>query len=282
MRSLTTLRAAGIAALLATGGAGIASAADMMAPPPPPPPMMQAPPLDVGGGFYLRGDVGTSYYSAGNVHNRPPLASTTTLDSGLDSTAFIGIGAGYQFNSFLRADITADYRFGSKFRVLEQTTGPAPATPAAPGYNLTKGKYSSTVLLANGYVDMGTWHRITPYVGVGLGMAAVTMSGVTDTGFGAFAGGSGRAADQTKYNFAWALHAGATYDLSANLKADVGYRYVNMGTVNSATVVCGVPCTAYHAQIKRLDSHDLRVGLRYVFADMAAPTMYAPPLVRKY
>lgn len=274
MRSLTTLRAAGIAALLATGSTGLAYAADMNYPPPPPP-MAPPPALDVGGGFYLRGDVGLGIYDTKDISLQPPVAATRTLSSSLNGAAFIGIGVGYQFNSFLRGDITGEYRFGSKFRVFEETAG------APPGYNITRGTFSNAVLLANGYVDLGTWHRMTPYLGAGVGMAAVMTSKVTDTGYGAFAGGSGRAADQTKYNFAWALHAGVTYDLTANIKADVGYRYLNLGTVNSGNVVCTVPCAPYRARLRQLDSHDLRIGLRYVFADIAP--MYAPgPLIRKY
>lgn len=274
MRSLTTLRAAGIAALLATGSSGLAFAADILAPPPPP--LMAPPPaLDAGGGFYLRGDVGMGIYNAKDISLQPPIGGSTTLSSSLDSMAFIGIGAGYQFNSFLRGDITTEYRFGSKFRVIEETAG------APPGYNITRGTFSNAVVLANGYVDLGTWSRMTPYIGAGVGMAAVMTSKVTDTGYGAFAGGSGRASDQTKYNFAWAIHVGTTYDLTANIKADVGYRYLNLGTVNSGNVVCTVPCAPYHARMRRLDSHDLRIGLRYVFADMAP--MYTPgPLIRKY
>lgn len=278
MRSLTSLRVAGFAALLA---AGAASAADM--PAPPPIPMAPPPSYDVGGGFYLRGDVGMGLYQPDAVELRPAIANTTTLSSSLGNNAFIGIGAGYQFNSFLRADVTGEYRFASSFRIFEQTTGPLPATPGAPGYNIARGRLSSGVVLANAYVDLGTWHRITPYIGAGVGMAALTTSGVTDRGYGAFAGGFGRAADRTQYNFAWALHAGMTYDLSANLKADVGYRYLNMGTARSSNVVCTVACTSYRAEIKGLDSHDLRIGLRYVFADTAVAPSYMPgPLVRKY
>lgn len=279
MRSLKSLRVAGFAALLA---AGAASAADMPAPPPIP---MAPPPavLDAGGGFYLRGDVGMGLHNPDKIELRPAIANTTTLMGTLGDNAFVGIGAGYQFNSFLRADVTGEYRFASSFRILEQTTGPAPATPANPGYNIARGRLSAGVVMANAYVDLGTWHRITPYIGGGVGIAALTTSDVTDRGFGAFAGGFGRAADRTQYNFAWALHAGLSYDLSANLKADVGYRYLNMGTARSSNVVCSVPCTTYRAEIKGLDSHDLRIGLRYVFADTAVAPVYAPgPLVRKY
>jgi opacity protein-like surface antigen len=105
-------------------------------------------------------------------------------------------------------------------------------------------------------------------------------SGVRDYGFGAFAGGFGQAADKTDTRFAWAIHAGLGYDLSANWKAEAGYRYLHLGTVNSATVICTVPCAGYNPRIKNLNSHEVKVGLRYVFAD--APVFAPGPLTRKY
>ncbi|HRE22461.1 MAG TPA: outer membrane beta-barrel protein [Rhabdaerophilum sp.] len=283
MRSLKTLLAAGYAALLATGTAGTALAADMTAPPAPPPmPMAPPPALDAGGGFYLRGDIGVGSHNDSGILNVPGGANYQVLASSHGSTAFIGIGAGYAFNSWLRADATLEYRKASKFKLTELDTRGTVAT-GDDGINVTSGKVSAIVGLANAYVDLGTWHRITPFIGAGIGFASITTSDVRDVGYAAFAGGTGRAADKSSTRLAWAVHAGLGYDLSTNLKAEVAYRYLNMGTVNTGTVVCTVPCTAYNARIKSLDSHDIKVGLRYVFADMApAPSFMPGPLVRKY
>lgn len=283
MRSLKTLLAAGYAALLATGAAGTALAADMTAPPPPPPvPMAPPPALDAGGGFYLRGDIGVGSHNDSGILNVPGGANYQVLASSHGSTAFLGIGAGYAFNSWLRADATLEYRKASKFKLTELDNRGTVAT-ADDGINVTSGKVSAIVGLANAYVDLGTWHRITPFIGAGVGFATVSTSDVRDVGYAAFAGGTGRAADKSSTRLAWALHAGLGYDLSTNLKAEVAYRYLNMGTVNTGTVVCAVPCTAYNARIRSLDSHDIKVGLRYVFADMApAPAFMPGPLVRKY
>lgn len=274
MLRFKTLRLAGIAATLSASGA---FAADMIGyPPPPPPPMVHAPaPLDVSSGFYLRGDVGVGLYDYGDLRLEPPLATASTLHNSMNGTAFIGVGGGYQFNSFLRADATIEYRAPSKFSVTEQIA------VVPPGYNITRGKVSGIVGLANAYVDLGTWHRITPFIGAGVGFATMMTSNVRDTGYGAFAGGSGSAANKTETRFAWAAHAGLGYDLSSNLKAEVAYRYLHIGDVNTARVVCTVPCAAFNARIKNLSSHDVKFGLRYVFAD--APVAYAPgPLMRKY
>ncbi len=38
------------------------------------------------------------------------------------------------------------------------------------------------------------------------------------------------AADATKWNFAWAVHAGITYKVTQSMSIDLGYRYIDMGS----------------------------------------------------
>lgn len=279
MRSLKILRSVGIAAVLAVGAADVALAADM---PAPPAPMMYAPPpaLDVGGGFYLRGDLGVGLYDTRGIDNLPPAPNTFTRSSSLGGTVFMGIGAGYAFNSWLRSDVTLEYRKASKYRIWEETTPPTSGLVQS-GYNLTRGKLAAIVGLWNGYIDLGTWNRITPFIGAGVGFAHLRDSDGLDYGYGAFAGGFGRSADKNTTNFAWALHAGLGYDLSTNWKAEVGYRYLNMGTATSGIFTCSVACPPYYSRLKDITAHDLKVGLRYVFADPQVSPM-AGPLMRKY
>jgi opacity protein-like surface antigen len=276
MLSLKTLRATGIAALLVVGGVATATAADMSSPPPPPP-MMPAPaPMDVGGGFYLRGDVGMGHYNHSRIDTLPPLAGLSTVNSSMDGTVFVGIGAGYQFNSFLRTDVTGEYRFSSRHRHVDSWGGGA-------GSNLITGKVGGFVGLANAYVDLGTWNRITPFIGAGIGFASMTMGQTVDRGFGAAAGTVTTGRGKTSTNLAWAIHAGLGYDLSANWKAEVGYRYLHIGDVSGGNVSCVAagPACPYRVRIKDMTSHDVKFGLRYVFAD-AAPIFAPGPLVRKY
>ena len=46
-------------------------------------------------------------------------------------------------------------------------------------YNATKSEW---LVLANGYVDIGTWWGITPFIGAGVGTARVTIANYTDAG----------------------------------------------------------------------------------------------------
>ncbi|WP_284177628.1 outer membrane beta-barrel protein [Rhabdaerophilum sp. SD176] len=280
MRRSTWLRTAQMAALVAGTQSLPASAADMLSAPPPPPMMAPAPHIDAGGGFYLRGDIGVSNHDNGGVFLAPGGANFQTMSSSLGNSVFLGVGAGYAYNSWLRGDATIEYRSAAKFRISELDTRGTAGT-GDDGINVTTGKVSAVVGLLNGYVDLGTWHRITPFIGAGAGFATIFTNDVRDVGYAAFAGGTGSAPSKTDTRFAWAIHAGLGYDLSTNLKAEVGYRYLNMGTVNTANVACTIPCTTFNARIKDLSSHDIKFGMRYIFAD-AAPAFAPGPLVRKY
>lgn len=280
MLRFKTLRLAGIAATLSASGA---FAADMIGhPPPPPPPMVHAPaPLDVGSGFYLRGDLGAGIYGHDKIDTRPSLLGLRTIDSTMEGTGFIGVGAGYQFNSFLRTDATIEYRLASKHSHTD-TYGPHvdPRYVGASGGNYISGKLGGFVGLANAYVDLGTWHRITPFIGAGIGFSSLTMSGTRDRNV--VSGASVSGPNRTRTQLAWAIHAGLGYDLTQNLKAEVAYRYLHLGDQYSGTVTCPtVGSCPYRVKISGLHSHDVKFGLRYVFAD--APMAYAPgPLMRKY
>ncbi len=44
------------------------------------------------------------------------------------------------------------------------------------------------LVLANAYVDLGTWWCVTPFIGAGVGGARVTMANYTDVGQTALGG----------------------------------------------------------------------------------------------
>jgi opacity protein-like surface antigen len=287
-----TLHVAGMAALLVAVSAGTAAAADMLsAPPPPPVPVASA--ISADSGFYLRGDVGYGMHTYDKLDYDPKVAGTTysySADS-LRGAISTGVGVGYQVNSWLRADITGEYRSIAPYRFHERMT-----SGATTWNNHASGNVSAVVGLVNGYVDLGTWNRLTPFVGVGVGIRHVTISDAKDVApTGAGSGSDGFAARKSSSGLVWALHAGAAYDLGGNWKAELGYRYLHMGTVKSATFSCRAGGTStyiygcagigspYHARISGLGSHDVRFGLRYMFADNTPAPVYAPgPLVRKY
>ena len=282
--------------LLATAGA--AAAADLLPPPPPAEPVVEE-----FSGWYIRGDVGvginsmTSWKSTFNDATFNPKATYTDIrkeQTSLGDSTFLRLGAGYQFNNWFRADITGEYRTAASYNATESYKNVAftPSTtipgggcggPAAYNYDGATGvltafangaaqkcydKYTasvrSTVVLANGYVDLGTWYNLTPYVGAGIGAAYHTFSGITDQGNSS---GFGIGKSASKTNLAWALMTGVAYSVTPNLKLEVGYRYLNMGTLNSSPITCNVTAAGschFEVQHFKLASSDIHIGMRWL------------------
>jgi opacity protein-like surface antigen len=298
-------------ALIIAGGALFAlarsaGAADLL----PPPPALEPPPPAAYefNGWYLRGDVGLGVNAtAPNLAVSPdPLAAGIaggTLDAAatntfnnptLSASGIFDLGFGYQFNSWFRTDFTEEYRGGASFQALEVLNEPnlvGGNTSVQQYADFYRANISSWVSLFNGYVDLGTWSGITPYVGAGVGFAYNTLSGFTDTGYaytnGANSAVGGYANDAGKWNFAWALMAGLSFDVTQNLKLDLGYRYLDYGKFTSGKVNClaettpGFTTGCYSIYSKSdLSSNDFRIGLRWMIGEATPPAQL--PLVRKY
>jgi opacity protein-like surface antigen len=270
MRSLSTFALAGVAALVLSVGA---KAADMAPPVYAPPPVVQV----ETGGWYLRGDIGLGTQTARRwqYNPNPPTGITTaTYQHTLSSTMFIGAGIGYAFNSWFRADATLEYRSGGRFTGRDILVG-------AQSYeNVLTSNMSSIVGLINGYVDLGTWWGITPYVGAGVGFAHNRLSPTFDTGVVVGVGASSGVINAgSRGNFAWALMAGLAWDVSATTKIELGYRYLNLGSFQSGAP-CGLCTTAVrNYEIREVTAHDIKLGLRYSFA---APARVETPVVARY
>ena len=233
-RSLQALAFA-VSALATMGVVATADAADLSPMGAAPPPLTQQRPVELGTGWYLRGDIGFVSEKPLQLNNEANLsAKRRNLLGG-------GFGFGYKFNNWLRADMTYDWR---------QTLGDnqsafAPCVTSSAGGVFTTAnctvshasKLKQHLYLANGYVDLGTW------------------SGVTGT---TYSFDYKHATAKHYYNFAYALMAGVTYDLNANSKVDIGYRYANAGRYLTYGPVSAV------ATRKTLDSHEVRVGVRYM------------------
>lgn len=297
MGSLKTLAFVGAVAMVAASATTALSAdlapAPLLAPPPPPPVM------DTGmSGLYLRGDVGVGHMGETTVssvltNTALPAVPDWRRDSAkVGHVGFAGVGIGYQFNSFLRADLTAEFRTGAQYNGLFSYLDAATCT-TTPGnrcYDRYRSSIQSNVFLANSYVDLGTWRGITPFVGAGIGLASHKIDGIIDQGWPNTGMGIGR--DKTSTKLAWALMAGLGFEVTRNLKMEIGYRYLNMGTATSGIIECqntASPCYNETQKFK-MQSHDVKIGFRYLLADdapaPAAPAMYAvpapAPVIRKY
>ena len=138
-------------------------------------------------------------------------------------------------------------------------------------------------MLANAYVDLGTWNNFTPFVGAGVGFSRNTIHSFTDTCVVCAGGSVATGADASKWDFAWALHAGVSYKVSKNFAIELAYRYVNLGSARSGDLVTytGVNNVNNPMEFKSLTSHDIRLGLRMNFDAFTSrgysPVVYSPP-----
>jgi opacity protein-like surface antigen len=239
-------------------------------------------PVEVGTGWYLRGDIG---YNATVDADDPfdyrtfdPITATysnnTFATADLDNQFTYSIGAGYSFTDWLRADATFDYFTlgfdGTTVSALPCSTDPLYAGTTCRSVDNADGYALS--FLANGYVDLGTYVGLTPYVGAGLGYTYVNWDNLNDTTYCVGATCPSNPFAQTQHGgddswrFTYALMAGVAYDLSQELKLDVGYRYrhIDGGDMfDFDPAIAAAGATGVQGKDGGFSSHEVRVGLRY-------------------
>lgn len=270
------------AAFLALAGIP-AYAADL-----PEPPVVEAPayePPPAFGGWYIRGDIdyhwsdfrGADYVTYGVNGCCEPLPGSGSFDSGdVDGAFSLGGGVGYQITSYLRTDLTADYWFSSDFD--GSTTGFCGGVVCTSSDTTS---YTTWLLLANAYADLGTYYGFTPYVGAGIGGAHVSWDDLNNT----IDGNTTVHEGASNWRFAWALMAGTSYCLTDNLKLDVGYRFSHINGGRMFELSPNGPGGAGPGFDDGFNTHEARAGLRYQFGDSGcaapAPEPYVPEPVYK-
>jgi len=230
-------------------------------------------------GWYIRGDLGYGGWMRTDKPSYRVDALGGVLARGNFDTARFsgpvsyGAGMGYQFNNFVRADLTADFSNG-KLKASSEYGSPCIGGPAGTTCSAThRASYSAAHLLANGYVDLGTFAGITPYVGAGLGVTYMNWGNLkTDVACRNGTAGCGGAtfsapavSGENDWRFTYALMAGAAVDLTERVKLDIGYRFTDMdgGKAFGDTVtVPGLGAASVSASDKGFRRHEIRAGIR--------------------
>lgn len=241
-----------------------------------------APVPDYASGYYLRLDFAYGLGDVSKYRSTDPAADAIRADSYLDSFPRYGFGIGYYFNRWLRADVTFDQRQDVESRGRRERTytvlnaDPAPAQMRdTVSESLTSGNSTGMV---NVYADMEMGQRFTPYVGFGLGYvrhqvkghsysnttvcdgAIAPATGACDATTATFERSASNTVGGTDYALALALMAGASFNMSSNLKLDMGYRWLNLqGTTFTGRNIANV----HNLTIPDQNIHELRVGVRY-------------------
>lgn len=251
-------------ALSASGWATTVRAADLL--PPPPPPIA---PVAIGEGWYLRVDATVSDYArprdaTPQPADGSPIVPLTRMN--LETVPGYGGGIGYRISNWLRVDATIDQRMPARYSAYSSGSN------FVTGYNVEAGQIDVLTGLVNVYADLGTWWGLTPYIGGGIGFAdkrfakAYTQTTCIlefcDNNAGTGPRDAVRRPSRSVTSLAWALTGGVSYDIGHGLSLDTSYRYVDLGRAKT-----GVDAFGYDSRLKDLASHEVRVGLRYRFAD---------------
>lgn len=110
-------------------------------------------------------------------------------------------------------------------------------------------------VMVNAYWDINTGTKFIPYVGVGIGYANIREKAYVSNQYDT------QTAKDHEDNLAWQVSAGVSYEITADLDAEFGWRYTDYGDVKNSEVR-----GYYNSSASRdYDSHEILLGVRYTF-----------------
>lgn len=157
------------------------------------------------------------------------------------------LAVGYDFWSQYQLPIRAELEFAMRGNNKENDSNE---------FGSFQYKYNASTLMANFYYDFRNESAFTPYVGAGVGLAFIGVDNKMDIG-----GVRIVRDDETFTNFAFNLGAGVAYSFTDNLAVDLGYRYLNMGYIEST----GTRNNIKHTTESNLYNHEIMLGARVTF-----------------
>jgi len=237
-----------------------------------------APLVEFASNWYVRGDLAYAQVTFPNISPFTFGSSPSVLN-----TYSAGVGMGYKVNNWFRTDLILDYRsqihaIGSGgTNCFINVDNPTPFQPNPRPASCT-GQFDSEIrrwdLLANGYLDLGTWDGFTPYIGVGAGVTWARINQSVNFAFNGlpcqascgFTNGSNivtfsdfdRSQSSMTYRFAWAAMAGVAIAMTDHAQLDVGYRFLDLGLITGISPVNGTSVT------QRVRANEVRAGVRYM------------------
>jgi opacity protein-like surface antigen len=232
------------------------------------------------GNCYFRADVGYSWAKDPDIKWFVDNSATgtasgdavtgTSMGNGAFGEAGLGCGSG---SRGIRGEVMFGYHGSRKIEGEPVWYAGAGPDPVLPGVDPLHTSVTSYTMMFNAYKDLGNYGGFTPYVGAGVGVA---YNRLDDTYFTGNPNLTGRIQGHDDLAFAWSLMAGVGYQLSDRAVLDVGYRYMDLGKVNSGNI----DDQRNHNPVIRINdlvSHEIKVGLRYHFGHGAADVpAYAP------
>ncbi len=216
--------------------------------------MKDMPMAEEAAGCYVRGDVGYSWANNPTAHYIGNYSPAGVLYEKFDSVTYddtwlFEAGVGCARSDGFRPELA----FGIRGQQHFEGHIPINTNPDDPIFTDVR----SYTAMFNLYYDFGDWGGVTPYVGAGIGFAYHMMDSVHSTDpsspnpqFG-----------DEDLNFAWSLMAGVSASITNGVVLDVGYRYIDMGSVDSLHAdVAGF--WNPRLDLDDLTAHEIKVGIR--------------------
>lgn len=258
-------------------------------------------PVEIGTGWYIRGDVG---YNIGGRQNERlyDFVPVTFTESTADALN-VGVGFGYKFNDIFRMDTTYDRVFGGKFTATQLVAPTGPCNGTGEYIDLVTGvvymgpfdisnclrkdeaSYNAWYLMGNAYADLGTFNGFTPFLGAGLGVAkinwkeetnSITCVPVANDVHREACSATGTVAQPalnevytepgvlqngSSWKLAMAVTAGLSYELSKGLHLDTSYKFTSIGGGFGKIPYGSTPGSSIATDGFGL--HQVKMGLRY-------------------
>ncbi|WP_286533461.1 outer membrane beta-barrel protein [Variovorax sp. J31P179] len=160
------------------------------------------------------------------------------------------LGMGYQFGAGWRAEV--EYTLPQKQEYTSDVAGRFRGS-------LNHHEVDAERMMANAYYDLPVKEDIAVFASAGLGWAKVKSSG--------WQGNVARQFEsKTVNNLAYSVGAGVTYSPVKKISLDVGYRYVDMGRIESGLNNFANARGLRDEKMKaKLVSHEIYIGGRYRF-----------------
>lgn len=210
---------------------------------------------------YMRADVGYGW------SNQPKLRRSAWDDAGTPGDATDDVYLGNTFTLPKAGDgMVTDLGVGCgsgnrglRGEIVMGLRGTRDISGTGVDHVALEGGVRSHTGMVNAYYDFGSFGGLIPYVGAGLGVSYNVLDDLRQNDGGRVDGGK-------NLSMAWSLMAGVGYKLSDRLTLDLGYRYIDLGSVESGGVLtcpCGSQEVRPKFKVDDLTAHEIKVGVRF-------------------
>ncbi|WP_369308354.1 outer membrane protein [Providencia rettgeri] len=184
----------------------------------------------------------------------------------MDTSSRPGIGqfvAGDEKEDFYHGAIAAGYQYGNGWRTEAEYTFKKKTEYTSSSSifrtSFNHHKVDAERLMINAYRDYEVYQGISVYGTVGLGVAKIKSSG--------WQGNTSRQyASNTDTNLVYSIGAGVSYEPIDKLNVDLGYRYIDLGKIESGMNNFDNIRHRQDEQMKaHLKSQEVMLGVRYLF-----------------